>query len=99
MHMKTDKPPSPQMKRNAGRRRRHLQGPDIAPSPDVRPLKTPTTAEFQPPSPYKPRTSGPASPDVRPFPSAQISSLQLGNPDPSEPESNKPAAPSRTSRL
>ena len=32
MHVKTDKPPSPRMKRRNGRRERKLQGPDIRPT-------------------------------------------------------------------
>uniref|UniRef100_A0A8R7UDI3 Uncharacterized protein n=1 Tax=Triticum urartu TaxID=4572 RepID=A0A8R7UDI3_TRIUA len=96
MHMKTDKSPSPRMKRLNGRRQEHLPSPEHpAVTPDIRPLESSTTAA-QPPSAYRPR-SGPTSPDIRPFPSSQISGLQPGNPDPSEPEGNKPAALARTS--
>ena len=60
MHVKTDKPPSPWMKRTNGNGQVHLPGPGHpAKSPDIRPLEQP-----QQPQPsyksYRARTSGPA---------------------------------------
>ena len=75
--------PSSWMKRTHGRSQEHLPGPGH-PAPGAS-----STTAAQPPSAYRPRKFGPASPDIRPLPSSRISGLQHGNPDPSEPESNK----------
>src|SRR3990170_739632 len=72
MHVKTDKPPSPRMKRTNGNGQEHLPGPGHpAMTPDIRPLEQPHQQQPSRPSLQGPdirrpaRTSGPI-PDIRP---------------------------------
>ena len=83
MHVKTDKPPSPWMKRTNGNGQVHLPGPGHpAKSPDIRPLEQPQQQQPRRPSLQGPdirrpaRTSGP-SPEIRP--KARTSGATLQN--------------------
>ena len=96
MRMKTDKSPSPRMRRTNGRSQEHLPGPGHpAKAPDIWPqehLPLQLLHHQVPTGPRHParqaRTSGPASPDIQPFLRSRISGLLPGNPDTPEPESN-----------
>src|SRR4051812_39747544 len=77
MHVKTDKPPSPRMKRTTGRRQRKLQGPDIRPpSPDIQLLRNPRTS-----GPPQPGYPAPTPKDTRRLtPSARTPGPSPGRP-------------------
>ena len=69
MHVKTDKPPSPWMKRTNGRRQVHLPGPGHPAPEDVNNSSSPAIEVLQ-------------GPDIRPQPRTSGSSRSPGNPAP-----------------
>ena len=88
MHVKTDKPPSPWMKRTNGNGQVHLPGPGHpAKSPDIRPLEQPQQQQPRRPSLQGPdirrpaRTSGqkPGHPAPR-YRTSRSFALQPGHP-------------------